>query len=117
VKLAILEYIEKILTEVIEKLTGNTISKECKLLGVFDPYNTEWDFHVLIRVNQTNPVKAWQDYLEITRAYFELARENPLGLEGNPSEVFNASKSKTEIYYTIEQMSQIYGLSGVKWRE
>lgn len=138
VKIAILKYIKARLNEVTnDKETGlrarGLIGEHSGVLGVYDPYNTEWDFHVVLKVDQDDPVKAWQEYLEITRAYFKDAMgpaateakkilNELLTAQGRQLEidkVFNASHSKTEISYTIKQMKQIYGLSNeeqVKWR-
>jgi hypothetical protein len=134
VKIAILNYIETRLKEVIydeEKglRARRLIGEHSGFLGVYDPYNTQWDFHVVLKVDQEDPVKAWQEYLEITRAYFK-DEMGPDALEAKKilnelldqckqpleiDKVFNASNSKTEISYTIKQMKQIYGLSDVRW--
>ena len=122
VKLAILRYIRKRLKQVIVYLKNQgTIGDDCKLINVYDPTNEEYDFRVIIQVDQHDPKTAWAEYIEIFRGYFSindqeklldelnevLAAYNEPTLDGP----WSASSSKTELNYTIEQMKYLYNLN------
>ncbi|NIM44924.1 MAG: hypothetical protein GTO54_04720 [Nitrososphaeria archaeon] len=110
VKIAILEDVEARLNRVFEVLHEGyepvpgvhwKIHDVCELMGVFDPVNTEWDMVVFLTVN------SMKDYDMILGAYFDPSIYEPGQLEKVPREsadVFNASTSKTEIYYTAHDL-------------
>ena len=124
VKIATLEYLEERLKEAAERVD---IGEEN--VSVYDPFTTEWDFCIFVDAS-------WSDYLKLYAEYYDTSWEvtsakaftdafvarytlgtkisakigsaiHAIGPEDTEREIFNASTSKTEIYYTIQQMKDI----------
>ena len=126
VKMAILEYLEERLKEAAERVD---IGEEN--VKVYDPFTTEWDFCIFIDASWSDYLKLYAEYYdtswEVTsaKAFTDAfaVRYAPyvgtkikakissaiheIGPEDTEREIFNASTSKTEIYYTIQQMKDI----------
>jgi hypothetical protein len=99
ISLAILEYVEDRLKEITEKLPG-------RLVGVYNPFNAEWDMLVILEV------KNWKQYEDIYGAYFA-TEKYPLSdkqkekleiFKEKDEKVFSASSSKTVMYYTAKEL-------------
>ena len=126
VKIAILEYLEERLKEAAERVE---IGEEN--VHVYDPFTTEWDFYIIVDASWSDYLKLYAEYYdtswEVTSAKdftdAFAAKYGPyvgtkirtkisaaiheLGPEDPEREIFNASTSKTEIFYTIQQMKDI----------
>lgn len=102
VKLAILEFVEDRLGIIAEKLGA-------RLVGVYNPFNAEWDMLVILEVEN------WEHYEAIYGAYFDTEtypltsyQEERLALFPHKEEerVFSASKSKTVMYYKAKELRE-----------
>jgi len=102
VKLAILEFVEDRLDNIAEKLGA-------RLVGVYNPFNDEWDMLVLLEV------KSWEHYEAIYGAYFDTTtyplteiQEDRLKQFPHKEEerVFSSPSSKTVMYYTAKDLRE-----------
>jgi hypothetical protein len=100
--------------------TLSTTSEANARVKVYDPFTTEMDFYLFLDVN-------WDRYLLIYSKYYDLDFKGfrqvlweikysdddyilDLVLGENRDQVFNATRSKSVIFYTIQQMKNILTL-------
>lgn len=122
VKIAILEFLEARLKD-----AADIVDIGADNIQVWDPFTTEMDFYFSVNAS-------WSKYLDLYGVYYnksftghrqkeiekdlptryglEYAREIQKAIynitnEEDSHNVFNASTSKTEIFYTIEEMKEI----------
>jgi len=133
VKIAILEFLEARLKDIIAPgKDSESIARADRIVKVYDPFTTENDFYLFLDLNweqykqlygeyyDTERPKGWrqqaveeyyEDYeydedSEINAKWVSLVMEALHGTQ--PSEgVFNASRSSSEILYTVAEMRQI----------
>lgn len=124
VKIAILEFLEARLKD-----AADALDIGADKVHVWDPFTTEMDFYIFVDAT-------WSDYLRIYALYYDESFKGPLQDKLEPDlptkyaggkyadkireaiydmtreedadrRIFNASTSKSEIFYTIEQMRNI----------
>ena len=116
VKIAILEFIDARLKDIVKKLYPERDANE--VVRVYDPFTTKWDLYVWLDVDWCEYKKIYSMYFDTTfrgekeKRFREYANEKILRHinRGDDDDVFNASTSKTEIFYTICEMKKIYGI-------
>lgn len=107
VKLAILEFIEARLKDIVE---NKFKEYSPDVVHVYDPITTKWDFYVFLDVS-------WNLYEKIYGEYFDPANEPgtreemvrrhyPDIIKPFPW-IFNATDSKTDIFKTIDEMYEL----------
>jgi hypothetical protein len=126
VKIIILEMLEERLKDA---AAAAGIDNPDDVVWVYDPFTTEMDFYIWLKVS-------WEKYLEIYSLYYKpdlKARLEEMGLRqsmervsdkyadhpyygkamdvlkelDSSQQIFNASRSRTTIFYDIEQMKNI----------
>ncbi len=107
VKLAILEFIEARLKDIVPEF-----DLDQDVVDVYDPITTEWDFYVFLDVSWDLYEKIYGEYFNTDRDPGDLEREvrkrYPDIIKAFPKEIFNATDSKTEIFKTIDEMYELY---------
>ncbi|MFH2112767.1 MAG: hypothetical protein ABIJ47_16080 [Candidatus Bathyarchaeota archaeon] len=117
VKIAILRFIEARLKDAADYLEIPGITADN--ITIYDPFTTDMDFFIFFKD------VGWENYLKIYSKYYDETfegRERQAEVESDykdmpkiismlhgdrPNGVFNASRSKSVIYYTPEQMENI----------
>jgi hypothetical protein len=127
VKIAILEYLEARLKDAADH---PDVDIGAENVHVYDPFTTDMDFYIFVDAS-------WSKYLKLYAKYYDQEFSGPrqkelepdlptkygekystrinkaiydIGPDDTNREIFNASKSKTEIFYTIQQMKNILEL-------